>query len=165
MHWTALVVLLLLCYAVAVVGAFITRHNLAWYADLIHPSFTPPDRVFAPVWTILYGLMAVAAWLVWRATRRSRRDIAGNFARVAARKDALALFGIQLAFNFAWTFSFFHLHRLLVSVAVILILWIAIVATIILFWRIRTLAGLLLLPYLAWVSFATALNLFLLRLN
>ncbi len=166
-----LIEFLALCYAVAIVGAITTAPAIrTWYVHLVKPSFNPPNWVFAPVWTILYTLMAVAAWLVWKATRRTTRSrtlglINADDRRIAARKDALAVFAIQLTLNLLWTQAFFHLHRLLVSSVVILALWIAIAFTIVLFWRIRTLAGAILLPYLAWVTFATALNLKLLRLN
>lgn len=160
-----------LCYAVAILGAITTMAAVrSWYPHLVKPSFNPPNWVFAPVWTVLYTLMAVAAWLVWKATRRTTRSrtlslINADDRRIAARKDALAVFAIQLTLNLLWTQAFFHLHRLLVSSVVILALWIAIAFTIVLFWRIRTLAGAIMLPYLAWVTFATALNLKLLRLN
>ena len=162
----ALAVFLVLSGAVAAAGGFISARSLhTWYPTLVRPSFTPPNWLFAPVWAILYILMAVAAWIVWRATRKSRRDIAANLSRQAARKDALVVYTLQLALNLAWVFAFFYLHRMLVAVAFILLLWMAILSTTILFWRIRQLAGALLLPYLAWVSFTTALNLVFLRLN
>ncbi|WP_213805197.1 TspO/MBR family protein [Granulicella sp. dw_53] len=165
----ALAAFLILCFAVAAVGAASAAHSIpTWYAGLVKPQFNPPNWIFAPVWTILYTVMAIAAWLVWRTPRRAGRR--GSLQSIedtqgSARLDALVVFGIQLFFNFLWTPIFFHYHRLLVAVVVILALWIAIVATMVLFWRVRPLAGALMLPYLGWVSFAIALNLALLRRN
>jgi benzodiazapine receptor len=152
--WLSLVCFLALCFAVAGLGAHFSSPEIrTWYASLVKPRFNPPNWVFAPVWTALYAIMAVAAWLVWRHAHRSQRI------------DGMVLFAIQLILNFAWTYIFFHLHRLLVSTVVILALWLAIVGMIALFWRVRTIAGAILLPYLAWVTFAIALNLVLLRHN
>ena len=164
---------LLLCFAVAGLGAQLAAPAIpTWYAHLNKPRFTPPNEIFAPVWSILYAMMAVSAWLVARAPRRRGRSgslysakYAGSVEQGSARLDALIVFYIQLAANLAWTYVFFHEHRLLVSAVGILVLWIALFFTILLFWRVRALAGVLLLPYLAWISFATALNLVLLRLN
>ena len=114
----------------------------AWYRNLAKPSFNPPDWIFGPVWTLLYLLMAVAAWLVWL-----RAGLRGG-------KVALALFTAQLALNGAWTPLFFGLHEIGWALADLAVLWLAIAATLISFWRIRPLAGVLLAPYLAWVSFA-----------
>ncbi len=152
--WLSLACFLALCFAVAALGAHFTSPAIhTWYERLVKPRFNPPNWVFAPVWTVLYAIMAVAAWLVWRHGHRSQRI------------DGMVVFAIQLILNFSWVFIFFHLHRLLVSSVVILALWLAVAAMVPLFWRVRALAGALLLPYLAWVSFAIALNLFLLRLN
>lgn len=149
-----------------VAGGIITARSLrTWYPALTHPRFTPPSAIYTPLWSICYILMAVAAWIIWRATRRTRRNIDRDLVRLAARKDALVLWGIQLLLSVGWILSFFYLHRFLVAVGIILLLWIAIASTFVLFWRIRQLAGALLLPYLGWVSFLTALNLVFLRLN
>jgi benzodiazapine receptor len=146
---------LLLCYAVAAVGALSTIAAIpTWYAALNKPSFNPPNWIFGPVWTLLYTLMAVAAWMVWRRPSTS-----------SARLDALMVFALQLTLNFLWTPIFFHFHLLLTSVVVIALLWLAIVATILMFWRVSRIAAALLLPYLVWVSFATALNVAILQLN
>lgn len=125
----------------------------AWYAGLAKPSWNPPSWVFAPVWSTLYLLMAVAAWLVWRRT---------GFAGAPA---ALGMFVLQLVLNSLWSYLFFGLHRPGFALIEIVVLWGAIAATLIAFWRISPPAGALLLPYLAWVSFAAALNLQLWRLN
>lgn len=118
-----------------------------WYAVLEKPAFNPPSWVFGPVWTTLYTLMGIAAWLVWQA----------GFDRRAV-KVALALFIVQFALNLAWTPAFFGLESPLLGLAVIVPLWVAIVATILGFSRIDRRAAALLVPYLAWVSFATVLN-------
>lgn len=147
----ALAAFLLLCYGAAAIGAQFTPG--AWYAELTKPTWTPPGAVFGPVWTLLYGMMAVAAWLVWRVG--GKRGVRG----------ALALFGVQLALNVAWSWLFFGLQRPGAALVDILLLWLAISATILAFWRVRPAAGMLLVPYLVWVSFATALNLQIWRLN
>lgn len=141
--------------AVTFAAAFVGSQFLPgeWYASLEKPAWTPPNGVFAPVWTVLYALMAVSAWMIW-----SRRGLRG-----AALP--LGLFLLQLALNAIWSWLFFGLHRPDWALIEILLLWLAILATLIAFWRIRIAAGALLLPYLLWVSFATALNFELWRLN
>jgi len=118
----------------------------SFYAALSQPGWAPPGEVFAPVWTVLYGLMALAAWLVWRA-----RGFAGA-------RAPLGLFIVQLALNALWTWLFFAWRLGGLAFAEILLLLALIAATTVAFWRIRALAGALLLPYLAWVAFAAALN-------
>jgi tryptophan-rich sensory protein len=117
----------------------------AWYRTLVRPDWSAPDLLFAPVWTVLYVLMAIAAWRIDRLT-------------LVQRAYALRLFFVQLALNFAWTPIFFGGHALGASVAVIGVLWLAIVATLLAFSRLDRLAGVLLLPYLAWVTYAAALD-------
>lgn len=124
-----------------------------WYRALDKPPWTPPGWVFGPAWTLLYLSMGVAAWLVWRER---------GWARAAL---PLGLFCLQLVFNGLWSWLFFGLRRPDWALADIVILWVAIAATIVAFWGVRPLAGGLLLPYLAWVSFATALNLEIWRRN
>jgi benzodiazapine receptor len=126
-----------------------------WYASLVKPGWTPPPWVFGPAWTILYAMMAVAAWRLWR-----RRD-----ALPRASRRALALFAVQLALNLAWTPVFFGMQRPDLALAVILLLWVAIAATIVAAWKACKTAAALLVPYLAWVTFATALNAAIWRLN
>ena len=125
----------------------------AWFAGLTKPPLNPPNWVFAPVWSILYVLMAVAAWLVWR--ERGTRDV----------RLALTAFAVQLLFNACWTPLFFGLHSPLAALVDILLLWPALALTLWLFYRLLPAAGLLLAPYLAWVSFATYLNFMFWRLN
>lgn len=124
-----------------------------WYAALAKPSWNPPGYLFGPVWSILYLLMAVSAWLVWRKAGFSGAGV------------ALGLFLLQLILNALWSYLFFGLHRPDLAFIDIVALWLVILATLLAFWPISGPAGLLLLPYLAWVSFASALNLQLWRLN
>ena len=124
-----------------------------WYDSLEKPSWNPPSAVFGPVWTTLYATMGLASWLVWRRWRQSEdeRERAGAM-------GALVLYAVQLVVNLAWSPVFFGMQRIGAALAVIVVLWGLIVATIDRFRRVSGLAALLLLPYLAWVSFATALN-------
>jgi translocator protein len=125
-----------------------------WYAGLEKPSWNPPSWVFGPVWTALYIMMGVAAWLVW-----DRYGFRGP------ARTALILFLVHLIFNAAWSALFFGAQAPGLAFAEILVLWAMIAALVVMFWRLRTLAGVLLLPYLAWVSFAAVLNYTLWRLN
>ena len=143
----------LLTFTAAAVGAFATADAPGFYAELARPSWSPPAWVFGPVWSILYALMAVSAWLVWRDRR------------FAGARVALALFVVQLAANALWSWLFFALHRGDLAFAEVLILWCLIVATIVSFRRINALAAMLLYPYLAWSTFASALTFTVWRLN
>ena len=125
----------------------------AWYRNLNKPAWNPPNAIFAPVWTLLYLLMAVSAWLIWK-----RNGLEGAVV-------PLALYVLQLILNAAWTWSFFGLHRIGAALADILILWIVILTTLISFWSLEPWAGVLLVPYLAWVSFATFLTWTIWRMN
>ncbi|RXK46386.1 TspO/MBR family protein [Halorientalis pallida] len=125
-----------------------------WYPTLTKPAFTPPSWVFGPVWVTLFALLGVAAWLVWRAGLDE-----------PSVRLALALFAGQFAFNVAWSGAFFGLRSPLFGLVVILALWLTIVATVLAFDRVDRRAALLLVPYLAWVSFAALLNYELCRLN
>jgi len=142
---------LLLCFAAASLGAVFMPGE--WYAALRKPAWNPPGWVFGPVWSTLYTMMAVAAWLVWKR---------GGF---AAQRRPLALFLAQLALNAVWTPLFFGLHRPGVAFAEIVLLWLAIAATLMAFRPVSRAAAWLLAPYLAWVSFAAVLNGTLWRLN
>ncbi len=145
--WPVLVGLLLVNAAVAAGGALASTSGVdGWYADADKPAWTPPDWVFGPVWTVLYGLMAVAAWLIWR--RHGGR----------AARTALVLYGVQLALNAAWTPVFFGAQQLGAGLAIILALELALVATIVAFHRLTPWVAWLLGPYLAWVLYATTLN-------
>ncbi len=144
---------LLVTFVAAAIGAYASIHAAQFYTHLALPAWAPSPAVFGPVWSVLYVLMAIAAWLVWRA------DI------VRAPRAALVLFLIQLALNALWSCLFFGAHRGLLAFAEIVLLWILIVATLIAFWRVRALAGALLIPYLLWASFASALNYAVWQLN
>ncbi|MBC7416250.1 MAG: tryptophan-rich sensory protein [Herminiimonas sp.] len=144
---------LLLCFTAAGIGAVASANAGAFYQQLIRPSWAPPGWLFGPVWSVLYLSMAIAAWLIWRR---------GGF---QSARTALSLFLVQLAANALWTWLFFYFQRGALASVEILVLWVLIVATIFRFWRIRPIAGALLLPYLAWVSFASVLSLTMWRLN
>jgi len=145
------VVWLVLTFGAAALGARFLPDE--WYRQLPKPSWNPPNSIFAPVWTVLYLLMAIAAWLVWR-----RYGIEGAGL-------PLTLFVIQLLLNAAWTWLFFGRHRLDIALLDIVVLWVVILTTLLSFWGLEPLAGALLLPYLAWVSFATVLNWTIWRMN
>jgi tryptophan-rich sensory protein len=125
----------------------------AWYDALAKPAWTPPNAVFAPVWTVLYVLMAVAAWLVWRRAGFMRAGV------------ALSLFIAQLVLNALWSYLFFGAHRADLAFFEIVVLWAVILVVAVLFWREVRAAGVLMLPYLAWVGFAACLNFALWQLN
>jgi len=144
---------LVVSFIAAGVGGAASIQSGAFYTQLVRPQWAPPPAVFGPVWTVLYVLMAIAAWLVWR--------IDG----FRAARAALVLFLVQLAFNALWTWLFFAWRLGGLAFADILLLWLLIVATLISFWRIRPLAGALLIPYLLWVSFASMLNYAVWQLN
>ena len=146
-----LLVWLLVCFGAGLFGSRFMPGE--WYAQLAKPSWTPPDWLFGPVWTGLYAMMAVAAWLVWKAH--------------GVRKAALPLvvFVVQLVLNAAWTWLFFGLQRPVLAFLDITVMWIAILVTLVLFWRRNPIAGALMLPYLAWVTYAASLNFALWRLN
>jgi len=152
--WIGLIVLLVVCFAAAGLGSVATTPSIpTWYATLAKPSWNPPNWIFGPVWTALYICMAVAAWLVWRQ---------GGLQRA---RTPLALFAVQLALNAAWSWLFFGFHMPGAAFLEILVLLAAIAATTIAFWRRSKAAGILMLPYLAWVAFASALNFAIWRLN
>ena len=143
----SLVAFIILCLAVSSVGGAITATSVdTWYQTLEKPSFNPPDWVFAPVWTALYILMGIAAWRIWR------------FRSIANTVKALSIFGVQLGLNLSWSILFFGLQRIDLALIEIFILLAIIVLNAILFWRIDRLAGLIFVPYVLWVTFATILN-------
>lgn len=142
-----------LCVGVGASASLVTASSVRdWYPTIAKPTWTPPNGVFGPVWTVLYVAMGVAAWYVWQ-TRRSPE-----------RRVALVLFGVQLGLNAAWSVIFFGLRAPGPAAVEIVLLWVAIAATIVAFRRIRPIAAALLVPYLAWVSFAAALNVAIWRL-
>ncbi|MEO6908134.1 MAG: TspO/MBR family protein [Abditibacteriaceae bacterium] len=144
---------LALCFAVSAIGAVASIQAKSFYGQLAQPAWAPPPSVFGPVWTILYAAMGIAAWLVWRTDG------------FRAHRNALILFLVQLAFNALWSWLFFAWHRGAFAFADIVLMDILVVVTIILFWRARVLAGALLIPYLLWIIFASALNFSIWQLN
>lgn len=144
---------LFVVFIAAAIGGAASVQAGPFYAQLVRPDWAPPASVFGPVWTVLYALMGISAWLVWRV---------GGFRVV---KTALTLFLGQLALNALWSWLFFGWHRGALAFIDILLLWAFIVVTVVAFWRIRPLAGALLVPYLLWVSFASALNYSVWQLN
>ncbi len=149
-----LIISLILCFAAASVGGLFTQTGKGtWYRTLQQPEWAPPDWVFGPVWSTLYLLMAVSLWLVWKRAKWSKG------------KAAIVLFLVQLVLNAAWSAVFFAAHAPGWAFVEISALWLAIVATIAAFWSISQAAAWLMIPYLAWVSFALVLNFEIWRLN
>jgi benzodiazapine receptor len=148
-----LITWLLVCFAASAVGALATLQAQSFYSQLAQPAWAPPPWLFGPVWGALYAMMAIAAWLVWRT---------GGF---RANRIALSLFLVQLALNSLWSWLFFTWLLGALAFADIVFLWGLIAATIVSFWRVRPLAGALLIPYLLWVTFAAALNFSVWQLN
>jgi len=152
-QFIGLVAWLVICFVAAGLGSAASVQAGSFYMELVRPDWAPPPSIFGPVWTALYATMGVAAWLVWRLN-------GFRFARTA-----LALFLVQLLLNALWSWLFFAWHLGALAFTEILLLWVLIVATLINFWRIQPLAGALLVPYLLWVSFASALNYSVWKLN
>jgi len=144
---------LALSFVASGIGAMASIRAATFYAQLIQPSWAPPSSVFGPVWTLLYALMGVAAWLVWRE------------GGLRANRSAHILFLMQLAVNALWSWLFFAWHRGALAFADIVLLCVLIMATLVSFWRVRPLAGALLIPYLMWVVFAAVLNFSVWHLN
>ncbi len=144
---------LAITFAAAALGGIASIDAPQFYRDITLPAWAPPGWVFGPVWTVLYLLMGTAAWLI----ARTRPHKGAN--------AALLLYGVQLLLNALWTWLFFAWRRGDLAFAEILVLWVLVALTALSFWRIRRLAGVMLLPYLLWVSFATALTLSTWRLN
>ncbi|MBI2445503.1 tryptophan-rich sensory protein [Candidatus Micrarchaeota archaeon] len=153
--WARLAGCILLCEAAGAIGAIATFSSIStWYVPLVKPDFAPPNWVFGPAWTLLYLLMGVALYLVWMQ----------GWQKPAVR-NAVAVFGVQLLLNGLWSFLFFGLHSPLLALLDIVLLLAAIVWTMKAFWGVSRMAAYLLVPYLLWVVFATALNVAIWRLN
>jgi benzodiazapine receptor len=152
-QFAGLLAWLLSCFAAAAIGAVASSEVGAFYEQLVRPDWAPPGWLFAPVWTVLYFLMGVAAWLVWRV-----HGFKGG-------KTALTLFIIQLGANALWTWVFFVWRQGALAFVEIIVLWCLIVATAVAFRRLNAVAAALLLPYLVWVTFASALTFATWRLN
>jgi tryptophan-rich sensory protein len=145
---------LLGCAGVSLVGAAITATSVGdWYQTIAKPSFNPPDWLFAPIWTTIYILIAVAGWRAWPQ------------AGTAMVSGAFAVYVAQLALNIGWSFLFFGLQKIGLALIEIVVLLAAIAVNIVLFWRLDRWAGVLLVPYLVWVAFATVLTAAIWRLN
>lgn len=145
--WISLVAFIIICLLVQIFASIWTRETVStWYPTLFKPSWTPPNWVFGPVWSILYILIAVSGWLIYKAEFSRKRSI------------ALWLYGCQLAVNFLWSFLFFSLRSPILGLIDIVLLCVLIILTIINAWPVRQLASLLLIPYLIWVIYATSLN-------
>jgi len=143
------------CLLTGFMGSFVSIDSVrTWYADLSRPSFTPPDWTFGVVWPILYVMMGISAFLIWNKGLDKKRV-----------KAALGLFVLQLVLNGLWTPIFFGLHMIAIALVEIVLLWVAILLTIIAFWRISKLSTIFLFPYILWVSFAVVLNAALWYLN
>lgn len=147
-----LIISILICLLAGFIGSFYTAPAIStWYATLQKPSFTPPDRVFFPVWTSLFIMMGISLFLVWKKEEK--------------KVTALYIFTAQLILNVLWSVAFFGLRSPLLGLIEIIILWIAILTTILSFMKISRTAGYLLIPYILWVSFAAILNFSIWRLN
>ncbi|MEI6558937.1 MAG: TspO/MBR family protein [Rhodospirillaceae bacterium] len=149
-HGRSLLVLggfIALVFAISAIGGAVTAGSVhTWYQTLIHPAFAPPDWVFAPVWSALYLSIAVAGWMVWRQV-----GFRGG-------RETFMFYGLQLALNLAWSLLFFGLHTIGAALIDVSLLVLAVYFTLRACYRIVPRAGLLLIPYLAWVSFAAVLN-------
>jgi len=150
-----LIVSILICQGAGLVGSVFTSPAIpTWYATLQKPSFDPPNWVFAPVWILLFLLMGISLYLIWSKRLEDKKV-----------KIAIVIFGSQLVLNILWSFLFFGFKSPLYAFIEIIILWLAILVTIISFYRISKTAAYLLLPYILWVSFASVLNFSIMILN
>jgi len=153
--FTALLASVFLCEAAGFVGSVFTTPAIpTWYASLKKPFFTPPSWIFAPVWITLYTLMGISLYIVWKKGP-DRHDV----------RRAVSIFAVQLALNVLWSMVFFGMQSPLYGFIIIVLLWVVLLATVITFYRISKPAGVLLVPYFLWGSFASALNLAILILN
>lgn len=149
------IIAIAVCQTTGIIGSFFTMDEIpTWYPTLVRPDLAPPNWVFAPVWTTLFALMGIAAFLVWNKGL-SRKGV----------RQALGIFGFQLVLNVLWSIIFFSLHSPGGAVVAVVALWAAIAWTIGTFWNISRLAAYLLIPYIGWVSFAAYLNLAFWMLN
>ncbi|MBI4163987.1 MAG: tryptophan-rich sensory protein [Candidatus Aenigmarchaeota archaeon] len=151
---TKLIISIVICEVIGLIGSVFTIPSIgSWYTGLQKPGFTPPNWAFAPVWTTLFLLMGISLYfLVEKGIRRGVRT-------------GLVIFGAQLALNLIWSILFFGLHNIFFALVEIVVLWIVILVTIICFWRIRRVAGYLLVPYICWVTVAALLNYYIWILN
>ena len=153
-NFTKLIIAITLPLAVGGISSYFTLQAIpTWYTTLHAPSFNPPNWIFGPVWTTLYILMGISLYLIWKMPE------------TPARNTACIVFLIQLVFNFSWSFSFFYFKNIGFALIIIIGLWLSIAATLFLFYKIKPIAAYINIPYLCWVSFATALNYAYYRLN
>ena len=151
-----ILIVVVTCLAIGYFSGIVTKSSIeTWYPTLIKPSFNPPNWIFAPVWTMLYIMMGIAAGLVWNRMDSNKELV----------KKALILFAIQLALNSLWSCLFFGLKNPMLALVEIVLLWLIVYETYIKFTKIDKIAGYLFIPYLFWVSFATVLNASILWLN
>jgi tryptophan-rich sensory protein len=151
---------IIICQLAGIIGSIFTVGSIpTWYASLVKPEFTPPGWVFAPVWILLYLLMGISAYLVYSSNNNKNKKINTN------TRAALIIFAIQLVLNLFWSIIFFGAHSIVGGLAIIILLWFSILATMIKFYEINRNSALLLIPYLLWVSFAAVLNLYVWMLN
>ncbi len=147
-------VFIILCFSAAAVGSIFTNNSLkTWYPTIKKPSWNPPNKIFGPVWSVLYLMMAVAGWMVWERLPQKGISL------------PMALFLVQLILNALWSVIFFGLRNPRLAFVEVVVLWVSILVTMISFWSVHWVAGLLFLPYLSWVSFAAVLNYSIYRLN
>lgn len=150
-----LILSIVICQAAGLIGTIFTMDSIpTWYASLNKPSFNPPNWLFGPVWTLLYLMMGISLFIVWKEDLKNK-----------VVKSAFIIFMIQLFLNTIWSIIFFGMHSTAGGLIIIALLWIMILITILKFMKISRVAGILLIPYLLWVSFATLLNFSIFKLN
>jgi len=153
-YWQ-LILFIIICEVLGSIGSVFTFPNIqTWYVFLKKSPLNPPNWVFGPVWTLLFLLMGISVYLVWRNGWKKKNV-----------SDSLLIFGGQFFFNILWSVVFFGQHSPIKGLLIISVLWILIILNIVAFWRVNKTAGLLLIPYLLWVSFASYLNLMVYLLN
>ena len=153
--FTKLIISIVACEFAGIIGGIFTSRSIpTWYKKLKKPSFNPPNWIFGPVWTTLYLLMGISLYIIWNSGTNDPIKII-----------AMALFGVQLILNVIWSILFFGMRKPSYAFIEIIFMWIAILATIIIFYPISSLAAILLVPYLLWVSFASILNYYIWKLN
>lgn len=151
-----LLLAIIICQLAGVIGSVFTFSSIpTWYAALTKPSFTPPNWVFGPVWITLYALIGIAVYLIYNAPVKNKQ----------AKHNALMAFSAQLVLNALWSIIFFGMHWIFYGFVVIVLLWLAVLLTIIKFYKINKTAGWILIPYIVWLSLATALNYYVWILN
>jgi tryptophan-rich sensory protein len=154
-----LLISIIICLIIGGIGSIFTTPSIpTWYAGLAKPSFNPPNWLFAPVWTALFILMGISLYLIWNSSEKNKHE-------QEEKKAAIILFSIQLALNLLWSIIFFTLKMPSLAFMEIMLLWASILFTLIQFYKISKTAGLLMVPYILWVSFASILNLAIALLN